>query len=198
VCRGHQSRLEMGLLKRCGHEIYIVSCSSLHAGMPSALPADHVRSPRISRVDKEILKVLLEPESKISSRMLAQKLEVPATTIQRRRNHLENKYLEITYSLKTRRLGIRRIDFFLYTAGGNTSEIGHRLLRRQEVVSVGRSIGEHTIDLRVEAIVRDSGQLLELLEVMKGMTNVKDVIWSEIVDVIGRKRSIPSEVIDEL
>src|SRR3989442_15706399 len=124
--------------------------------MPSALLADHVRSPRTSRVDKEILKVLLEPKGKISSRKLAQKLEVPATTIQRRRTHLENKYLDITYSLRTRRLGIRRIDFFLNTAGGSTSEIGHKLLERQEIVSVGRSIGEHTIDLRVEAIVRDS------------------------------------------
>jgi hypothetical protein len=102
------------------------------------------------------------------------------------------------YSLRLRRLGIKRVDFFLNTAGGNTSEIGHRLLERPEVVSVSRSIGEHTIDLRVETIVRDNGQLLELLETMKGMPNVKDVIWSEVVEVIGRKRAIPSEVIDEL
>ena len=72
------------------------------------------------------------------------------------------------------------------------------MLERQEIVSVSRSIGEHTIDLRVEAILKDTGQLLELLEMMKGMPSVKDVIWSETVDVIGRKRAIPSEVIDEL
>jgi hypothetical protein len=30
------------------------------------------------------------------------------------------------------------------------------------------------------------------------MPNVRDVIWSEIVEVVGKKRSIPSEVIDEL
>ena len=166
--------------------------------MVKALPADYIRSSRISRVDKEILKVLLEPEGNMSSRMLAQKLGVPATTIQRRRTHLENKYLDITYSLRLRRLGIRRIDFFLNTAGGNTSDIGRKLLECQEIVSVSRSIGEHTIDLRVEAIVKDTGLLLELLEMMKGMPSVKDVIWSETVDVIGRKRAIPSEVIDEL
>jgi len=162
------------------------------------LPSDQIRSSRISRVDKEILKVLLEPEGRMSSRLLAQKLGVPATTIQRRRTHLESKYLDITYSLRFRRLGIRRVDFFLNTAGGNASEIGSELLERPEIVSVSRSIGEHTIDLRVEAIVRDNGQLLELLEMMKGMPNVKDVIWSEIVDVIGRKRAIPSHVIEEL
>ena len=52
--------------------------------------------------------------------------------------------------------------------------------------------------LRVEAIVKDNAELLDLLEIMKGMTNVKEVIWSEKVDVVGRKRSIPSEVIDAL
>jgi hypothetical protein len=30
------------------------------------------------------------------------------------------------------------------------------------------------------------------------MSNVRDVIWSEIVDVMGKKMSIPSEVIDML
>jgi hypothetical protein len=30
------------------------------------------------------------------------------------------------------------------------------------------------------------------------MSNVRDVIWSEIVDVTGKKMSIPSEVIDML
>jgi hypothetical protein len=33
---------------------------------------------------------------------------------------------------------------------------------------------------------------------MKGMPNVEDVIWSGVVDVIGKKQSIPSEVIDAL
>jgi hypothetical protein len=123
---------------------------------------------------------------------------VPLTTVQRRRKHLESKYIDISYSLRLRNLGFRRIDFFLYTAGGNTSDIGRELLKHKEIVSVGRSVGEHTIDLRAEAIVKDSAQLLDLLELIKAMPNVRDVIWSEIVDVMGKKRSIPSEVIDAL
>ena len=166
--------------------------------MAEASPANHIHSSKISRVDKEILKILLEPYNRISTQLLAKKIGVPLTTVQRRRNHLEDKYLDISYSLNLRNLGFRRIDFFLYTGGGNTSEIGRELLKHKEIVSVGRSVGEHTIDLRAEAIVKDSGQLLDLLEAMKAMPNVRDVIWSEIVDVIGRKQSIPSEVIDAL
>jgi hypothetical protein len=66
------------------------------------------------------------------------------------------------------------------------------------VVYVGRSIGEHTIDLRAEVIVKDNSELLGLLELVKAMDSVKDVIWSEIVDVIGKKRSVPSSIIDKL
>jgi len=159
---------------------------------------NYIHSSKISNVDKGILKVLLQPDGNVSTQALADQLGIPLSTIQRRRKHLENEYLDISYSLKLRNLGFRRIDFFLYTGGGNTADIGRELLKHKEVVSVGRSVGEHTIDLRAEAIVKDSGQLLDLLEVMKGMPNVRDVIWSEIVDLIGRKRSIPSEVIDAL
>lgn len=179
-------------------EIDIFLCQLQSYPLERASKADHIGSSKISKVDKEILKVLLEPEGNVSSTALSEKLGVPLTTIQRRRNHLENKYLDVTYSLRLGRLGFRRIDFFLYTAGGGTAEIGRELLRHKQIVKVGQSVGEHTIDLRVEAVIKDSAELLNLLEEMKAMPNVKDVIWSEIVNVIGVKRSIPVEVIDDL
>ena len=48
----------------------------------------------------------------------------------------------------------------------------------------------------MEIIVRDNGQLLDLIEKIKGMDGVNDAIWSEIVQVVGRKRSIPNGVIE--
>ena len=63
------------------------------------------------------------------------------------------------------------------------------------MVYVGKSIGEHTIDLRAEIIVRDNAELLDVLE-EKAMEGVRDTVWSEIVHVIGKKRSIPSYIID--
>ena len=86
----------------------------------------------------------------------------------------------------------------IYTGGGNTLAIAKNLLERDEVVYVGRSIGEHTIDLRAEVIIVDSSELLDLLEEVKAMPSVKDVIWSEIVQIVGRKRSIPNSIIDKL
>jgi DNA-binding Lrp family transcriptional regulator len=153
---------------------------------------------KLSKTDKKILKVLLNPAGRVSSHALAAKLGIPRTTVQRRRNYLEKYFLEFAYSLKLKDLGYRRVDLLIYTGGGSTVEVAEKLLDRDEVVSVGRSIGEHTIDLRAEVIVKDNSQLLDLLEEVKGMPSVRDVVWSEIVKIVGRKRSIPTSIIDKL
>jgi DNA-binding Lrp family transcriptional regulator len=166
--------------------------------MAAAVRRDAVARTGLSKVDKQILKILLEPGSEVSSRILEQKLGLPRSTIQRRRKHLEQAYLEHPYHLNLAKLGFRRIDLLIYTGGGATEAIAHDLLKREEVVSVGSSIGEHTIDLRAEVIIKDNSELLGLLEAVKAMKNVNDVVWSEIVHVIGQKRSIPSSIIDRL
>ena len=151
---------------------------------------------KLSEIDKKILKILLSPNGKVSSHALSTKLGLPRTTIQRRRNFLEKHYLEFSYILKLEELGYRRVDLLIYTGGGDTISIAEKLLARDEVVYVGRSIGEHTIDLRAEVIIKDNSQLLDLLEEVKAMPSVKDVIWSEIVKIVGRKRSVPSNILD--
>ena len=60
-------------------------------------------------------------------------------------------------------------------------------LKREEVTYAARTIGEHTIDLRVEVFVKDNAVLLNLLEDVKAMNGVRDVIWTEVVETIGRK-----------
>ena len=153
---------------------------------------------KLSLVDKKILKVLLIPGDRISSHALSTKIGLPRTTIQRRRNFLEKHFLEFAYSLKLAELGYRRVDLLIYTGGGDTVSIAEKLLQRDEVVYVGRSIGEHTIDLRAEVIIKDNSQLLDLLEEVKAMGSVKDVVWSEIVKIVGKKRSVPSTIIDNI
>lgn len=153
---------------------------------------------KLSGIDRKLLKVLLQPNGKVSSQALAAKLGIPRTTVQRRRNFLEKHFLEFAYALKLEDLGFRRVDLLIYTSGGNTVNIAKTLLDRDEVVYVGTSIGEHTIDLRAEVIIKDNSQLLDLLEEVKGMPSVRDVVWSEIVKIVGRKKSVPGSVIDKL
>lgn len=153
----------------------------------------------LSSVDKKILKILLEPNGKITSDMLAKKLDLPRTTVQRRRLLLEKRFLQFAYALNLEELGFRRVDLLISTESGKTVFIAQDLLKRDEVVYVGRSVGQHTIDLKAEIIIKDNDvELLDMLETVKGMVGVRDVKWTEIVKVVGRKKSIPSGIIDKM
>ena len=44
------------------------------------------------------------------------------------------------------------------TEGGATISVGKELLEREDVIFAARTIGEHTIDLRVETLIKDNGQ----------------------------------------
>jgi DNA-binding Lrp family transcriptional regulator len=152
----------------------------------------------LSNIDREILKAILSPNGKRSSTLLSEKLGVPQTTIQRRRSRLEKEFLELSYSLNLEKFGWRRVDLLIYTRNGKTDSVAKKLLENEEVTYVGKSIGEHTIDLRIEIIIKDNAELLDILEKVKAMNGVQDTVWSEIVEVVGKKRSVPSRVIDSL
>jgi DNA-binding Lrp family transcriptional regulator len=161
------------------------------------METESMKSTRLlSNVDREILKAILSPNGKhSSSTLLSKKLGVPQTTIQRRRTRLEKEFLEYSYSLNLEKFGWRRVDLLIYTRNGKTDSVARQLLENDEVTYVGKSIGEHTIDLRVEIIVKDNAELLNILEKVKAMEGVQDTVWSEIVEVVGKKRSVPSWII---
>jgi uncharacterized pyridoxamine 5'-phosphate oxidase family protein len=100
--------------------------------------------------------------------------------------------------LNLEKFGWRRVDLLIYTRNGQTESVAKQLLQNEEVTYVGKSIGEHTIDLRVEIVVKDNAELLDILEKVKAMEGVQDTVWSEIVEIVGKKRSVPSRIIDSL
>lgn len=153
----------------------------------------------LSAVDRRLLKILLSPNDEAkSTKNISKKLGVPVTTIRRRRKRLERDFLKIHYILDIEKFGWRRVDFYISIMQGKINDVANRLIELNDITYVGKSIGEHTIDLRVEAIVKDNSTLLDLLEKIKEMEGVKDVVWSEIVSIVGQKISIPSSIIDTI
>ena len=72
------------------------------------------------------------------------------------------------------------------------------MLGKGQGLCIGQSIGQHTIDLRVETVLEDNAEILRTMELLKAMPGIKDVVWTEIVEVVGRKTSIPLQIIDQL
>lgn len=164
------------------------------------LSKDEIGSANISLTDfdKEILKNLLESSGRVSSQTISRKLEIPVTAIYRRRMRLENEFLEIVYTLKLDKLGWRNANLLISTSKGKASSIGKELLTNNSITVVSRSIGEHTIDLHAEIMFRNNTELLNLIEWIKSRDGVKDVVWSEPVEVVGKNIARPLEILDQL
>ncbi len=142
---------------------------------------------QLSDIDRKMLRLLLDSKGTIMTHEISQQLDIPVKSVQRRRKRLEEEYLIRHYSLDPMKFGYRRIDLLIFTEGGETDSIGKELLKRDEVVYAGRTIGEHTLDLRVEAFVQDDGALLDLIEAVKALKGVGNVVWIEVIEVIGSK-----------
>jgi DNA-binding Lrp family transcriptional regulator len=145
----------------------------------------------LTEVDKKMLQTLLASSGRVSSLALSRKLEIPLTTIQRRRKRLESEFLEVDYSLRLDKLGWRNADLLISTSRGAAASIGKELLSHNAITRVCRSIGEHTIDLHAQMVFKNNTELLNVIEWIKGLDGVRDVIWTEPVELVGKKDGRP-------
>lgn len=75
--------------------------------------------------------------------------------------------------------------------------MGKELLLNNAVIRVCRSIGEHTIDLHAEIVFRNDSELVNVIERAKSLEGVKDIIWTEPVEVIGKNDFAQFEIVDK-
>ena len=167
--------------------------------MPESIATSSYNGNRrlLSEVDKKMLESLLASSGKVSSLALSRKLDIPLTTIQRRRKRLESEFLEVAYTLRLDKLGWRKADLLVATYKGTTSAVGKDLLSNNAITRVCRSIGEHTIDLHAEVVFKNNTELLNTIEWIKSLDGVKDVIWTEPVQEVGKNSGISFEIIDK-
>ena len=149
---------------------------------------------KLSEADKRLMKLLIDSGGKIPSHELSLQLGIPLSNVHKKRKTLEDRYFLKTFTLDPLKLGFRRVDLLIATGGGASISVGKELLKSDKVLSVERTIGEHTIDLRVETVVKGNGELLDLLEEVEAMNGVREVIWTEVIATIGKKNP-PNHVV---
>jgi len=149
---------------------------------------------RLSEVDKKIIRALVASRGRISSLTLSRELDIPLTTVQRRRKRLESEFLEHAYSLKIEAVGWRKANLLISTAG-RARAVGAALLTHDHVIRLCRSIGDHSIDLHAEIIFKDNKELLSIIEWIKAIDDVREVVWTEPVDELGNASANVPDVI---
>jgi DNA-binding Lrp family transcriptional regulator len=155
--------------------------------------------PILSKSDKTILRRLVLSSGYTSSLVLSRELEIPMTTVQRRRKRLESDLVERNYLLKAERLGWRTATLYITSENGSSIAIGKKILEMNEMVSsVMRNMGENDMDIRVELFFRTNIELASILELIKSIKGVRNVVWSESIELIGKNDGCYQKIIDSL
>jgi DNA-binding Lrp family transcriptional regulator len=137
---------------------------------------------------KIISELVRQPD--ISSLALAKKLDIPLSTLQRRRARIENAILKRNYSFNYKAFGARIGDLIVSVDRGKSKEIAQNLLKKYKnnIVSCDTRINsEHNVSARI--IYKNTEELFHLIENIKTMDYVTGVSWSEMVEVIGDNNS---------
>jgi DNA-binding Lrp family transcriptional regulator len=153
--------------------------------------------PTLSLADKKILKALILSEGHVSSLKLSRELDIPLSTVQRRRKRLEDLFIDATYHLRIEKFGWRRASLFISTQRGLTLSVAKELLSsRDSVLSVRRTMGASEIDLQAEFVFKRNAELIDEIEKIKTIDGVKSVTWNETIEVIGNNPNHFETIID--
>jgi DNA-binding Lrp family transcriptional regulator len=179
--------------------------------MLKQLVSASIKDSIFSEVDLKILKSLLQTKGRISSVKLSRELDIPLTTVQRRRKRLENEFLTMQYSIRPEKLSLRYGYLLISTSAAGSSSstsgssnsgstnnhihhrhqspmvspayIGRQLLLLPEIKNVTRTVGDH-ISLFAEISFRDNKQLIDIIDKVKIIEGVSDIMWIEAVEKV--------------
>ena len=87
------------------------------------------------------------------------------------------------FSLKEIR--VAKCDFYISTRNGKNDEVSKGFLNLREMIFLGKSMVQHTIDLSMEMIVKDNRQIFDLLETLR-IDAIRNVRLSKIVRKVKR------------
>lgn len=151
--------------------------------------ANHQSTERavLSALDKKILKALLECGGNPSSLQLSKDLNIPLSTVQRRRKRLEEEFISESYSLRYEKFGKKHVTFIVSLGVGDTSEVAREILALEKVSALTRTFGDGA-DLKIEAILDSNQEFIETSEKIKSISGVQKISWFESIEVLGRKK----------
>ena len=141
----------------------------------------------IDALSKNIAEELVKnPE--LSSREIANKVETPLSTVQRRRKILEKFVLSKAYNVDMSLFGWRIADLLIEIAQGEPHLVADDVIEQNDknIISASLRIGSPQISMVIQICYKSSKELLQILQDIKALEGIGRVEWSEIVQVISK------------
>jgi DNA-binding Lrp family transcriptional regulator len=133
---------------------------------------------------KIVSELVRQPE--ISSLALSKKLNIPLSTLQRRRAKVEKAILKKTYTFNYKEFGGRVGDLIINVNKGKSDHVAQSILKKyKNNVTYCHTRIDLTHSVLTHIIYKDTEELYYLIENIKAMEYVNSLSWSETVKVIG-------------
>jgi DNA-binding Lrp family transcriptional regulator len=143
-------------------------------------------------INLQIVQHLLE-NPLIKASEIAGKLDVPLSTVQRRKRNIEHSSLFTKkYEIDPKQFGFRKADITIsIKAGGQSKQIADEIAEKypKNILEISSRMGDSEADLVVSVTYQDSVEIYNILEDIKNMEYSENVKWSELIQVILKKDS---------
>jgi DNA-binding Lrp family transcriptional regulator len=137
---------------------------------------------------KIVSELVRQPE--ISSLALAKKLNIPLSTLQRRRAKVEKAIVKKTYTFNYKAFGARVGDLIINVNKGKSDHVAQGILKKyRNNVTYCHTRIDLTHSVLAHIIFKDTTELYYLIETINAMEYVNSLSWSETVKVIGDNNS---------
>jgi DNA-binding Lrp family transcriptional regulator len=151
----------------------------------------------LSSTDKIILRALLESKGNPSSIQLSRDLDIPLSTVQRRRKRLEEECVSESYSLQYEKFGRKHVTLIISVGTGDSAKIANEILELEKVTLVSRTMGDNA-DLKAEAVVETNEELAHICQTIKAMPGVQKLSWFETLELLAEKRELDITLVESM
>lgn len=130
------------------------------------------------KMDPLDIKIMSLMVSGLPNKLIASKLKVPLSTIQRRtRRLIEKGMISMRAKVNLQMMGFKKGLIHVYVSNGNIDQIAQKICLLDPIESVEIHIGNS--DMIGNAIYNDSKQLLQTISDIKKIDGVEKIVWSE-------------------
>jgi DNA-binding Lrp family transcriptional regulator len=151
----------------------------------------------LSSTDKILLKRLLESNGNPSSIHLSRDLDIPLSTVQRRRKRLEDECVNESYSIQYEKFGRKHITLIVSLGTGDSANIAKEILELEKITVVTRTLGDGA-DLKAEAVVETSEELAQICQTIKAMPGVQKLSWFETLELLAEKKDLDLSIVESM
>jgi DNA-binding Lrp family transcriptional regulator len=137
----------------------------------------------LDKINIEILRnIIRNPDIKSSE--ISEKIDIPLSTIQRRRSRIETSaVLKKSFEIDFHRLGMRVADLLIKITKGDIETIVSEIVKQhsKSILEITVRLGQPDINIVARIAYKDNDEIYEIMRTFNTIEHLDSIQWSEIL-----------------